>query len=145
MAKAPETSHAARINGPWMPQEVTSKLADMRHDFNMARDPYIARQMQDRGKSEAQIRRENAEAEKQASGQEERSDGGEESRSMVESDQPKPRPAPPLSIGRAVDAQSFGERWLAAHRDAALSRAVLPQQQQEIARERSRDMQEPSR
>jgi hypothetical protein len=133
MAGNNRLSKAREIDGHWLSNEAVTNLPRVRHAFDLNRDPYIRKQIQDNEKSESQRRQE------QAGG---RTEGGS---GMVKRDKPVPAPHPPSSMRQSVDRQNFQGRWLAEQRDAVLARAAKPKPEANLQRDRSRASQEPSR
>ena len=117
------------INGPWLSNEALARLPAVHRAFDMNRDPYIRCQLLDQDKTESQRR-------------EEQSGRGS---AMVKTDKPAPAYRPSTSTSRAVDRESFRERWLAEQRDAVMARASRQQPSNERQREVSRSYQSPSR
>lgn len=86
---------STNINGEWLERNA---VPNMRRQFDLNRDPYIAMQLLDLEKTEHQRRTETA--------------GG-----MMQSDPPAPHLRPPPNIRDPVDQDMFNSKWLAAQRD----------------------------
>lgn len=93
-------SHARDISGPWLDASVLRRAAQLRREFDLSRDPYIARQLRDLELTEAQ-RREGT------------GDGPERE---------KDKPAPALKPTGDIRTYADREGWLTAQRDAAFAR-----------------------
>ena len=98
-------SYANRANLPGGEPSFTASAPKARDDFDNARDPLIATQKRDLGKSEAQRRFELTRREGQGS-------------DMIRRDQPKPvlKPSPALAMG--PDRAAFSRAWWDEHRTA---------------------------
>ncbi len=92
------------VSGPWLSNEAVARLPPVRREFDQSRDPFIAKQLRDMEKTEAERR-------------EEQTGRGS---AMVKQDQPIASLKPPREIGREADAQKFRARWLAEQRAAAM-------------------------
>ncbi len=92
------------VNEPWLSNAAVARLPPVRREFDQSRDTFIAKQLRDMEKTEAERR-------------EEQTGRGS---SMVEQDRPIASLKPPREIGREADAQRFRARWLAEQRDAAM-------------------------
>ena len=100
-------SYANRANLPGGEPRFYSAAPKSREAFDNARDPLIAEQKRDLGKSEAQRRFE----------QSRRTDSGlDRGSDMIRRDQPKPvlKPSPALSMG--PDRAAFNRAWSDEHR-----------------------------
>ena len=100
--------------GPWLPTAY-EKLPQLRYQFDLKRDPLIAKQMLDLEKTEAQRREEQA------------------GRSKAQ-DKPKPELKPKYQRGGDLTQQ---QSWLKEQRDQVLAEARLSQSQPEQNLERS--------
>lgn len=94
------------VERPWMSHRTLEELPVVANDFQRARDPFIAKQLDDLGKSEAQRR---DEAARQSS--------------MVTKDRPEHNLRPPREMALETDARTFSVEWLREQRDAALDQA----------------------
>lgn len=92
---------------PWPVGETRQNLPSVRWDFGMSRDPFIAKQMKDIGKTETERREEAI---------------GRQSR-MISKDRPQHNLHPPKSMAAGVDRRKFAREWLREHRDAAMEQA----------------------
>jgi len=138
--------------GPWLSAETLNRLPQPRRQFDLNRDPYIARQLRDQDRSEAERRR--AQETGTQSGGRTESDWAEAGKRpprrnarMVAEDRPNPALHPANDTGRDVDRQSFHSRWLVEQRDAALAQARARQDHNnQLNRDQSRrrDGPEPS-
>lgn len=160
MADNSKKSVAHLYDGPWMRPEVLAKLPQLGWQFDKNRDPYIARQMRDLDKPEAQRRRESVAYEARlkfrpayriqaieqdnARGDTDRGDtsrgeqtGGRAS-NMVSKSQPKANLRPSEHIARPVDQSTFKQAWLKEQRDAVMARVKSERQDQ--SQERSHDI-----
>lgn len=95
-----KVSHARDISGPWLDASVLRRAAQLRREFDLSRDPYIARQLRDLDLTEAQRR--------EAPG-----DGPEHKQD---------KPAPALKPTGDIRMYADREGWLTAQRDAAFAR-----------------------
>lgn len=124
-------SDAQTREGPWLSNEALSRLPKVGASFQRNRDPYIARQLEDLNRSEAERRR---------TGSGERGEQGDGRANISGSyETPAPHHRPPPSMRRGVDQSDFSRRWLAAQRDAALAQAKPPTSSNAPARERGAD------
>lgn len=105
------------VSGPWLSNAAVARLPPVRREFDQSRDPFIAKQLRDMEKTEAERREEQA---------------GRGS-AMVKQEQPIADLKPPRKIGREADAQRFRARWLAEQRAAAMDphRSERDQDQQQ--------------
>lgn len=94
------------VERPWMSNRTLENLPVVANDFRRARDPFVAKQLDDLGKTEAQRRGEAA-----------RQSG------MVTKDRPEHNLRPPRDIAQESDARTFSLEWLREQRDAALDQA----------------------
>lgn len=116
-------SAARDIKGPWLNTEVLSRVPKAHREFDLNRDPYIARQILDLQKTEKQRREE--------------SEG--RGSNMVKRERPALKPAPGNDLRKSVDRAAFGDRWLAERRDAVLAQAAAKDARKEAARENTLD------
>lgn len=101
-------SVARDIKGPWLNTEVLGRVPQVQRQFDLNRDPYTARQIQDLGKTEKQRR-----------------DGSEDTGmppvfKAVRKDKPAPALKPPYQLRGSADR----EGWLSTHRDAVLAQVA---------------------
>lgn len=94
------------VERPWMSNRTQEVLPVVANDFQRARDPFIAIEMDNLGKTEAQRREESS-----------RQSG------MVTKDRPEQNLKPPKNIAQETDARTFSIEWLREQRDAALDQA----------------------
>lgn len=118
------------ISGPWLSNEVVTRLPRVRQAFDLNRDPH---HLQDNEKSESKRGKE------QSGG---RGDGGS---GMVKREKPQLSPKPPAPISQSVDRRDFQDRWLSEQRDWVMRHAAKPKPTPELQREISRTTKEPSR
>jgi hypothetical protein len=90
-------------------------------EFDRSRDPLIARQLDDLGKSEAQRR-------------EEQTGGGSR---MVKNERPQHNLRPSRAVAYRADAQKFQTAWLKEQREAVMLRADSYEQSRDKALERT--------
>lgn len=98
-------AHHDVVSAPWMSNEAMAQLPAIRREFDRNRDPMIAKQMRDLGKTETERR-------------EEQSGRGS---AMVKKDRPMANLNPPKEMARPMDAEQFRGRWLAEQRSAAMA------------------------
>lgn len=114
--------HHDIVNAPWMSNEAMAQLPAIRREFDRNRDPMIAKQMSDLGKTESERR-------------EEQSGRGSE---MVKKDRPMANLNPPKEIAAPMDAEKFRGRWLSEQRSAAMAdhrpETGTDRQEQEVSR-----------
>ncbi|MGJ8534864.1 MAG: hypothetical protein ACSHYC_21945 [Alphaproteobacteria bacterium] len=94
------------VERSWLSNRVLEELPTVANDFAYARDPFIAKQMDDLGKTEAERREEAA----------------RQSR-MVRKDRPHHNLKPPKQFARSIDARQFSREWLREQRGAAMEQA----------------------
>lgn len=120
------------VNGPWLSNEALNGLPNVRKAFDRSRDPTIAIQLDDIGKSEA-----------------ERRDEQSSNRSNLKQwDQPKLELKPPYPARAQYQAQSPQNTqndgtWLAKERDAVMNNQRSTLSRSEPTHDRSRDNLEP--
>jgi len=92
------------VNSPWLPNKAINRLPPVRQEFDMNRDPYIAKQLRDQDKTETQRR----------------DDQAGRGSTMIQQDQPKPVLKPHNGMSQSIDNQQFNNRWLAEQRNSAM-------------------------
>ena len=97
-------SIARKILGHWLTDQAVNRLPNLRRQFDLNRDPSIARQLLDQEKTEGQRRGESAQ-------------GGH--RPPRRQDKPEPALKPP----HAMRGREEPEGWLTAQRDAVFAAA----------------------
>lgn len=120
-------SAARDINGPWLSRESMENLPSVHREFDLHRDPFIARQIHDLDKTESQRREEQS--------------GG---RQATPKTRTRAAPDPSLSIPPPANTQRLGARWLTAKRDAAMAQ-TLPEPRQSPAQQTRTRRLEPER
>jgi hypothetical protein len=110
-------------DGPWLKTDTLASLPNMSRDFQMNRDPLIAKQMRD------------VETGGDRSGR-----GSSASRN----DKPKPELKPPLHMRAGVREPSVQRGWLEAQRETVMKAAVRPHPPPRTI-EHSRDQAQPHR
>jgi hypothetical protein len=115
-----------KLTGPWLSHE---RVPNLRHEFDIQRDPYIRAQLLDMEKTESQRREE----------QSGRSSG------MVTKDAPVRHHKPPPSIRDPVDNKAFNTRWMVEQRDAVLAQAKAGRATDVRSHDRPSLTREPSR
>ncbi|WP_417518009.1 hypothetical protein [Minwuia sp.] len=98
-------SLARKILGQWLSTPALSRLPNVRRQFDLNRDPYIARQILDQEKSESQRRSDTA-----------RGDQGR--------GRPQDKPAPALKPPPKMRGREEPQGWLTAQRDAVFAAAA---------------------
>ena len=111
-------SAARDIKGSWLSTEVLNRTPPVHREFDLNRDPLVAGQMPDQGKSEKQRR--------DASGK----DGYFIPRKKQDT------PAPELKPPRHLRGNADKEGWLLTQRDAAFARAAAASTRGTATRER---------
>lgn len=106
------TSAATRMTGGWLSPQAQAALPSVHRAFDINRDPFIAAQLADLDKTEAQRREETGRQEQTGRGS-----------SMVGQDKPRLELNPPPEMRRRVHAGSFNQRWLAEQHKAAMASA----------------------
>ena len=107
-----------KFTGPWIP---AGQIPDVLREFNLNRDPYIARQIRAQELSEAERREQQGRAS-----------------NMVEKDKPEFNLTPPASIRKPVERRQFNFNWLREKRDAAFEQAAKQQSSPEHSREHTK-------
>lgn len=97
------------VKQPWLSNDAYASLPNPANDFDRARDPYIAKQLDDRGTTEAERREEAL---------------GRHSK-MVAKDRPEHKLRPPPEISQTSDRRAFACAWLQEQRDAAMEQARM--------------------
>lgn len=100
------SSHARKVDGPWLDASVLNRTPKVRREFDLNRDPYIARQLADLKKTEKERRE------------------GSSSRGQEAGKKKDPPPTPTLKPPRYMRGDADREGWLLAKRDAALAAAA---------------------
>ena len=103
-------SAARDIQGPWLSRESLEALPEVKRDFDLNRDPFIARQIRD--------------LETKESRRHEEQDGG---RATAPKTRHRNTPTPSLTVPPPANANRRPAGWLTAKRDAAMAQ-TLPQQ-----------------
>ena len=99
------------IDQKWLPPARNSPLPNLRDQFERNRDPYIAMQLDDLNKTEAQRR-------------EEQTGRGS---NMINKDQPAPALKPSPEWREPVERAQFNRDWLKEQRDAVMRQAAKDQ------------------
>lgn len=92
------------VESSWVSNKVLEELPTVANDFARARDPFIAKQMDDLGKSETERREEETHRQSR----------------MVSKDRPQYNLKPPKQFATPSDARKFSRAWLREQRDAAM-------------------------
>lgn len=103
-------SVAREINGPWLSRETLEVLPEVKREFDLNRDPLIARQIRDLELTETERR-------------EDQAGGRGASRTIARSRTPKPAPIIPPPANTQINRV----RWLATQRNTAMAQ-TLPEQ-----------------
>lgn len=121
-------SAARDIMGPWLSRESMESVPDVRRNFDLNRDPYIARQLRDLDLPESKRR------EDQASGAQ---SGGQKEKRKRSASQPA------LTIPPPANTQRPKHGWLAAQRQAVMAAPAAPGQVSERGQHQRNRIQEP--